>query len=74
MLCLVVNCYKAYEDLDSATKKRMDGLRAVHRHKVPYMNELEPKPVIHPVVFLPPPSTVVCVCVCVCVCVWRGAM
>jgi len=52
----------------------MDGLRAVHRHKVPYMNELEPKPVIHPVVFLPPPSTVVCVCVCVCVCVWRGAM
>ena len=53
LVAFLVNCYKAYEALDADTKKRIANLRAVHRHPVPYMNELEPIPVVHPVVRKP---------------------
>ena len=42
------NCYAAYEALDEDTKKRLTGLRAVHRHYVEEQNP--PERVDHPVV------------------------
>ena len=42
------NCYAAYEALDGNMKKRLSGLRAVHRHYVEEQNP--PEHVDHPVV------------------------
>ena len=42
------NCYAAYEALDADTKKRLTGLRAVHRHYVEEQNP--PERVDHPLV------------------------
>ncbi len=42
------NCYAAYEALDDEMKRRLKGLRAVHRHYVEEQNP--PYPVDHPVV------------------------
>lgn len=42
------NCYLAYETLDEATKRRLVGLRATHRH---YIEEQNPREVAdHPIV------------------------
>ena len=42
------NCAAAYEALDDVMKKRLDGLRAVHRHPIDDQNP--PEPADHPVV------------------------
>ena len=42
------NCTAAYEELDDATKARLKGMRAVHRHYVEEQNP--PEHVAHPIV------------------------
>jgi taurine dioxygenase len=47
-----LNGYAAYDGLDDEMKKRLAGLRAVHRHYVESQNP--PYPVTHPVVRIHP--------------------